>query len=291
MGSTPVTVVLTDGLGNQMFQYAAARAFAEQRGVPLLIDAESGFRWNIHGRGYELDAFRLTAALGKSNAGRVVHGVIRHVEDAAMRVGRYHLPPLHAWAGRYAANVTGFFQSPAYFEKAAALIRQEFQPRNSPPAGHVAMAEDGHGKETVGIHIRLQHAFSATGEKVTPGLSGPAYEVPIAAYYRSAVEHIQRNVADPQWIVVTDTQPFDPASIGITGPVSIQYPDPNVPAVWDQWLLSQCKHVVIGRSTFSWWAAWLRGPIRGISCAPRIFRPGGGFAQATGIYPPEWQVL
>jgi Glycosyl transferase family 11 len=291
MTASPITVVLTDGLGNQMFQYAAARAFAEQRGVRLLIDAESGFTWNIHGRRCELDAFRISAGRAEGNSNRVLHAAVRQAEDMAMRLGHYYLPPLQSWFGSNARSVTGYFQSPGYFEHSASLIRQEFQLRNPPPPVLVALAEAGGGKQSVGIHIRLQHALSASGDMVTPALSGPNYAGPIWAYYRAAVQSIQQRIAHPHWIVVTDTRAFDPASIGITGPASVRYPDPSTSPADDQWLLSQCKHVIIGRSTFSWWAAWLRGASSGITCAPRIFRPGGAFAAARGLYPPEWMVL
>jgi hypothetical protein len=299
MSRSPLTVVITDGLGNQMFQYASALGFAQRRGVPLLVDGESGFQWNIHGRRYELDAFRLTSKTVPATRGRIVHAAIRQLEDMAMNLGHYHQPALDWWMANYATRVTGFLQSPLYFKGSEAVIRDEFRLRRTPPDAVAAMADSGKGKETVGIHIRQQHAFSANGEKVTPALSGPKYEGEISAYYRAAVKLIQQRVADPHWVVVTDTEPFDPASIGITGGtasgstgrVSVRYPDSSLSPVYDQWLLSQCKHIIIGRSTFSWWAAWLAGPNRGITCAPAIFRPGGGLSVAKDLYPKEWEVL
>lgn len=42
MGSL-VCIQLTGGLGNQMFQYAAARAVAEKAGAELVLDTWSGF--------------------------------------------------------------------------------------------------------------------------------------------------------------------------------------------------------------------------------------------------------
>ncbi len=273
-----------------MFQYAAARAVADQRGVPLLVDATSGFRWNIHGRQYELHGFPLTAELGKATVGRLAHAAIRRVEDAAMRRGRYHLPLLQSWLKHGTRHVTGFFQSPLYFEKSAATIRAEFQLRHVPPAV-AAVAAAAAGCESVGLHIRMQHAMSANGDRVTPEFSGPCYQQELLAYYRAAVEQIRASVAHPHWIIVTDTQPFDPAVIGLTGPVTIHYPDAANPPAADQWLLSQCQHVVVGRSTFSWWAAWLRGPNRGITHAPRIFYPGGSSAASKDVYPADWRIL
>ena len=40
----PIRVILHSGLGNQMFQYAAAKALAVERGCDLLIDTVTGFK-------------------------------------------------------------------------------------------------------------------------------------------------------------------------------------------------------------------------------------------------------
>lgn len=266
-----------------MFQYAAARALAERKNVPLLVDSTSGFQWNVHGRRYELDGFPLTAKPGRAKSGRLVHGAIRRMEVAAMRRGRYHLPLLQRWLDTCGRQVTGFFQSPHYFRGAAEAIRREFQLRAVPPAV-AALAASVAGRESVGLHVRMQHV-DRQGQRLTRD------HEELLAYYRAAVDQIGRSVADPHWLIATDTQPFDPAVIGLTGPVTIHYPHPAHPPAADQWLLSQCKHVVAGRSTFSWWAAWLRGPGRGLTYVPKTFYPGGCSAASKDVYPADWRIF
>ena len=57
-----IRVVLNGGLGNQMFQYAAARALALRHGYGLAVDAWSGFvRDREFRRHYELHAFPINA--------------------------------------------------------------------------------------------------------------------------------------------------------------------------------------------------------------------------------------
>lgn len=50
---------LRGGLGNQLFEYAAARALALQNRVPLWLDTTYGFRDDRYGRFYELGAFNV----------------------------------------------------------------------------------------------------------------------------------------------------------------------------------------------------------------------------------------
>src|SRR5215831_16235441 len=59
-----VTVQLMGGLGNQMFQYAAARALASRNGAKLLLDNRSAFITDrVYGRQYELDPMPIRGEL------------------------------------------------------------------------------------------------------------------------------------------------------------------------------------------------------------------------------------
>ena len=291
MPKPPLTVVLTDGLGNQMFQYAAALAAALRRRLPLQIDATSGFQWNIHGRRFELDAFRLSAPVTVCPAHRLLHAATRTLEGNAMRFGHYHLAPLHYWISRHARSVTGFFQSPAYFQDAASRVRDEFQPAQALPSPIRQLASECAHPSTVGIHFRLAHALSASGTPVTPALSGPRYLHPLIAYYASAVAFIKQAIHHPRWLILTDSPSLDLTPFGISNPLAIRVANANHPPAWDQWLLSQCPNIIIGRSTFSWWAAWLSPHSGARICAPRIFRPGGSSVTPKDIYPSHWNLL
>jgi hypothetical protein len=52
-------VRLRGGLGNQLFEYAAARALALRSQVPLWLDTTSGFCGDPYGRHYELGSFNI----------------------------------------------------------------------------------------------------------------------------------------------------------------------------------------------------------------------------------------
>ena len=56
-----VVAIIKGGLGNQLFAYAAARAYAERTGRDLFIDDDSGFLRDGYGRSFRLDRFPINA--------------------------------------------------------------------------------------------------------------------------------------------------------------------------------------------------------------------------------------
>src|SRR5687768_14096843 len=54
-----VTVRIAGGLGNQLFEYAAARRLAIQNGVPLTLDHISGFPQDFYKRNFLLGLFNI----------------------------------------------------------------------------------------------------------------------------------------------------------------------------------------------------------------------------------------
>ena len=77
-----VVVELRGGLGNQLFQYAAGRAVANERGLPLYCD-KSWFR-SCGARPYVLDHLQA----------RVEEASPEMIEEFAKKLGNDHLPNL-----------------------------------------------------------------------------------------------------------------------------------------------------------------------------------------------------
>ena len=58
---------LSNNIGNQMFMYAAAYAFAKKINAELLIDEETSFNYKNNLYEYSLDGFSLTSKLAPRN--------------------------------------------------------------------------------------------------------------------------------------------------------------------------------------------------------------------------------
>ena len=291
-----IRVILHSGLGNQMFQYAAAKALAVERGCELLIDPVTGFQHDPYGRRYELGAFQLRSAClpeacpeGRSLRVRAALRALRELETSAIRWwGRYYIPGLRTFSLRCAGVAFGYWQSPRYFEGMEAFLREEFRLRQAPAAALRQWAERLQSSESVALHIRLRHADSASGEVVSPRLAEPGRQEALLQYYRAAIACLKNKVRDPFWFVVSDSDRFDPGAVGLPRETPVVCGDSSRPPAEDLWLLSQAKHKIIGPSTFGWWGAWLSGPGGGTVCVPRVFRPGGSRRPAVDAYPAHW---
>jgi hypothetical protein len=294
-----VLVILSGGLGNQMFQYAAARAIASQRGCDVLIEPATGFRHDPYERHYELRAFRLISSCwaGTHPPPRrlwieIKDRCMRKLEGTAMAVwGRYYLPALDTLSRKCDLLLAGYRQSPRYFAGIETSLRAEFQLRQNPAPAIQQLSQRLAGRESVGIHIRLRHGFSNSGRLVVSRLSGAGQRQTLLDYYRRAVALLKRELANPSWLIVSDTDPFDPAWLELPAGTPVLCGDPRRAPAEDLWLLSQTRHKIIGPSTFSWWAAWLTGGHRGLVCAPSVFLPGRTLKPSRDIYPPGWIVL
>jgi hypothetical protein len=266
-----VSVRIAGGLGNQMFQYAAARALALRHGVPLELDL-SFYDPGRH-RSYELDAF----ALGPhSVVAPPPPGVFPRTRAALARAWRqwrnsraprlavYREPHFH-FDPRFAqlvppVRLVGHFQSARYFEGCEATIRQEFAP---PPATdalsrQIAQRMGSHG---VALHLRR-------GDYVTNPKNAVLFAVCGVDYYTRALALLP---AGAEVFVFSDDMAWAREHLpGLPGQRPLVFVDDGSrrSGLADLWLMAQARHHVIANSSLSWWGAWLAAPASGLKIAP-----------------------
>lgn len=146
----------------------------------------------------------------------------------------------------------GYWQSEKYFSDIAPQIRADFQLR-APFAGEDAkVAEQMRQSLSVSLHIRR-------GDKAVAkdfNASEPAYCLRAVEWFRSRLDSPKFFVFSDDWEWTRQHLPEAP---------DIQYVAHNsVGQDLEDWnweenlsLMSQCRHHIIGPSSFSWWAAWL----------------------------------
>ena len=145
-----VVIRLDGGLGNQMFQYAAALGLAVRQDRALKMDVLAFAACDK--RSYQLDCLKVPQDLytgaplfqpvSKPIAARVIRRIKRDVFKVnanALHKGVYCEPHFHfdpAFFQLSGAEIllNGYFQSPRYFESVAQLLRERFQPIAPPSA-------------------------------------------------------------------------------------------------------------------------------------------------------------
>lgn len=103
-------------------------------------------------------------------------------------------------------------------------------------------------------------------------------------YYKSAVSYIKSCVIEPVFFVFTNDITWVRENLN-----SIDYKIVSLNTEKDSWkdmyLMSQCKHHINANSTFSWWGAWLNDSIDKITIVPQEFISGKEFVD---VYPDNW---
>jgi len=244
---------LFGGAGNQLFQYAAARALADRLGVPLAVDRR--YVGNGKERGDCLVHFantRLDPPGGSFPPSKM---------DGALRYGLWRLfgkkPKLFREKGLGfdpaffdlpdATYLHGYWQSERYFDDTQRL-RADLTMTTPLDAPNAAMADRiAQAQTPVSVHVRR-------GDYMASG----AYAACTPDYYRAAIETMATRAATPLTCFVFSNDPgWAEAQLELGHETVIVDLNDETTGHFDMHLMSRCAHHVIANSTFSWWAAWL----------------------------------
>lgn len=261
-----VIVRLTGGLGNQMFQYSAARRISLVNNDRLLLDLgwfEEVGNWTP--RSFELSVFAISIVSAKQDEVKalrtsrqnpifrrlpsVLKAVVFHRNQSHIIEKSFHFDS-EVLDVRGDVYLDGFWQSSKYFADIEDTIRSDFSFVGDPGDANRNMADIIRSCEAVAVHVRR-------GDYVTLADANAFHGVCSLGYYRSAIDHIKGQVANPCFFVFSDDISWARENLHFHSPT--YYVDHNGVAAsnWDMWLMSQCRHHVIANSSFSWWGAWL----------------------------------
>ena len=242
---------LMGGIGNQMFQYAAARRLALTRRVPLKLDVS----WfgSVPARVYALDAlsidvpFATPAELAEIREASRLRRVLRLGYRWSWMRERFLSPidrrVLHASAWTY---LDGYWQSEGYFADVADSIRRDFTINWEPDARSLELLKHITATESVSVHVRRGDYVGSPERSVcTPG------------YYASCVARLAERVAKPHLFLFSDDPGWVADNLRFDYPTTVVSQSPARSACGDLDLMSKCRHHILANSSFSWWGAWL----------------------------------
>jgi hypothetical protein len=268
-----IVVQLTGGMGNQMFQYATARALAARRGTKLVLDSS----WlDGRGRGVQTETRRFELACFELDA------PLAAVEDVA-RFGRSLLPSrlprlrelaeppfgqpcpgvLHAPDNTY---LRGFWQNTTYFADAEPLLRRDFTFRPAIVEDGAALVQDieGTALPTVSVHVRRGDYVTDAGVRDRMGTLDHDY-------YRRAVEVLATGIGSVRLFVFTDDPEWCEANLRLGQETTVIGATRDEGERWASviHLMTLCDHHILANSSFSWWGAWLSSNPARIVVAPK----------------------
>ena len=277
------------GMGNQMFMYAAGLAASRRLNTELLLDNAEFSELTRDDRPYQLSHFpeitERTASFmdiwRMSPGTAVLHAISLH------KIRKYHifrrllrkslfmlnLAPVHhnaivnvsrcaqfpypykysrvflenkAYKDRFTelpdnTYITGYWESEDYFADYAELVRKKFTfPQEY---FNTALTSQVRSCNSVAVHVRRT-------DKVREDDS-IASNLP---YISKALKTIISMTDAAKFFVFSDD--IEWCRQNLPKDYDYTFIDGQTPAQ-DMALMTQCKHVIMGPSTFSWWGAWL----------------------------------
>lgn len=138
------------------------------------------------------------------------------------------------------------------------------------------LVDEFQGKNSVSIHIRR-------GDYLKSNLIDHFGSVCSFEYYHKAINYIEKNVENPFFYIFTDDKQWVSENFIIPDSRVIDFYHEN--DSWkDMYLISLCKHHINANSTFSWWGAWLNHNPQKIVLVPKNYTSKGD----SDIYPESW---
>jgi Glycosyl transferase family 11 len=264
---------LFGGLGNQMFQYAAARSVAHKLSVPLRLNLNL-FR-NDSLRQYELSNFNVQATIAddaeiddlvnfpigfwKENREKLTQRLTSEIlRKKIIREKHFHFADELREATRN-TYVFGHWQSEKYFASCTDVIRKDFSFVSSLQGLNKGLVEQiSQSLNPVSLHIRR-----------TDYLNSTLMHTCDLSYYRQAIEIMSKNMDDLSFFVFSDDIGWVDSNLKLEYPAMYINHNTGLNACQDMRLMSLCRHHIIANSTFSWWGAWLSSNPNKIVVAPK----------------------
>ncbi len=284
-----ITVNVTAGLGNQLFQYAMGRALSLRTGLPLQLDIRH-FR-KKRARDYGLDQFTIRVKIGTRQTlprqrpavvPRWLWGRFADTRNVFRESGHGYDPRLEAVAGN--AYLRGYWQSEKYFQDYASVIRDDLSWVQEPNGLNRAVLDAIRETPSIAIHVRR-------GDYVKNPKYNAFHGTCLPRYYAASVERIRSTTGlEPVAFIFSDDAAWAAENIRLPCPVRIVNHNDGRAAAEDLRLIAACDHQVISNSTFSWWGAWLnRNPHKQVCAPSRWFRDPN--VTNPDIIPSSWTVI
>jgi hypothetical protein len=264
-----VYVQLRGGLGNQLFQYAAARSIAIAQNADLVLDTRTGFALDrVYKRKFALGGLSISGQTANlfyiftflflsliTRSERVAYS--RKVKIFLGELVYEKTPKFHDYLITQGVNrnllLIGYWQSPKYFENHRFLLTRELMPPCPTENHHVMkLAEHIRICDSVAVGIRL---YEESSNPADHALSG---EITSIEKINKQVQQMRRDRPNAKFFVFCTYNARELHAIDfpedthfVTGSNGFSNPMESL------WLLSRCKHHIFNNSSFYWWGAWL----------------------------------
>jgi hypothetical protein len=296
-----IVINIQGGLGNQMFQYAFAKALSWRNQVDIKFDLGSFARYAglpaYTPRPYELDkVFGIqekeytiedrNTLLPDSPLYKVKRLIERKILPANKQVyiaegnSGYRGDLLHI---KHNCYLDGYWQSELYFKDYNEEVKKLFVLRYLSDSTLNWKRTIENEQVSVSIHVRR-------GDYVSNPEIAKIHGVCDKEYYERAIAFLEQKLQKPlSLFFFSDDIAWVKENMHFNGHQHTYVQLDNVPAAEEMYLMSQCQHNIIANSSFSWWGGWLNTNPNKTVVAPQRWFAGGAYINNTEfIIPKSW---
>lgn len=288
--------MLSGGLGNQLFEYAAARNLSARLQRPVVIDLH-WYRNIPEGSTPRIellsklaivasfaDSHGDPASLAPQGLGwwdRLRGPVALLREKQTFRYDtRFERPP----ASRPLVYLQGYWQSFRYLAPVRELLLREVAPAAGLSPYYAAILRDIEASPSAMLHVRRGDYVHSASAASVHGTVSPAY-------YARALAALREKAGDVRVFVFSDDLGWAREHIDAGADAVWVENEARDDAVIDELvLMSRCRHQIIANSSLSWWGAWLNRYEGKVVVAPQRWLAAQPL-DTRDLIPPGWLTL
>ncbi|WP_248406000.1 alpha-1,2-fucosyltransferase [Butyrivibrio fibrisolvens] len=299
-----IYVDMRGNLGNQLFDYALARAISEKTGDNICLNTyylhkyKPQYTFNLEYFNlpdnveivddmkfpFGANSFSLFSKIARKVAPNIYFSLFSKFGIYVWLRPEYKKIDIANTKNHY---VVGYWQSPKYLNGIEDILRKEIVPNKKTFEDNKDVIERNKDlfniiqkTESVCISIRR-------GDYISDEKNRKNFYICDEKYFKEAMERINADVPNAVFIMFSDDIEWVKNNIDV-GNTQTYYESGKDP-VWEKLrLMSSCKHFILSNSTFSWWAEYLSQNSNKIVYAPDRWFPT---KQVSDLYESYWKKI
>lgn len=285
---------LQGGLGNQMFQYAAARSISPDKPVYLdvsFLKTNNQSTDKFTARAFELSIFKNLQGKSLNKVSQYLiskptifnHFLKKILQPSFQTIYENDLKtgvPVNEFK-RTAIYLDGYFQDKDYVKSIRPQLLKEFTFPDLKNDAKLWFNKISESVNPVSVHVRR-------GDYLKTAILQYHGILPIS-YYQKAVNIMSEQFKDAHYFIFSDDIAWCQNNFDFLGNKTTIVDSTPLENWTDMVLMSHCKHHIIANSSFGWWAAWLNVSPNKMVIAPQNWFAGEKSAGNTSnIVPQDW---
>ncbi len=282
-----IIIRLIGGLGNQMFQYAYAKAL-QLKGYDVKIDISAFDTYKLHG-GYQLDKYNIdlettmTVENNQFYKNSIIFKLLKklRLNNSKIIEEKSLLFDENLLRIEDDTYMQGYFQSEKYFLDIREIILKQFT-MISNITSYTKEVEKSilNSQNSCSIHIRRGDFTNSVNKNLHGTCS--------IEYYETAIQLMNNKEENINYFIFSDDIDWVKDNLKVNNAVYIDNKEKRVPHE-DMYLMSLCKNNIIANSSFSWWGAWLnQNEDKSVIAPARWFANKKMYKQSKDIICKNW---